>query len=115
MGLTGRVLGFARGVALGTVVVSTVPGCGGDGGVRLSEAQEWAGSNVLVLTIEECDPDPDLEVVAENAHEVRVRASAEHNDDACAGRGAVCLAAPLDGRLVVDDRSGEPVPVLQGQ
>jgi hypothetical protein len=88
--------------------------CGDDSGphdVRVLTATERAPTDLLV-SVAECHGAPYDVTVTEDAEEVRLRVRASNrSEDSCADGTPVELPSPLDGRRLVDDTTGDEVPV----
>lgn len=68
-------------------------------------------STELIMSVESCNQDPKV-TAEETLTEVRLRVTADaDNDDDCLDSASVSLEAPLGDRAVIDDASGNRLPV----
>ncbi len=105
------------GLSLATAVLAlVVSSCASDepGGVAIPFAATADGSTALGVSVSSCNssPPPTVEILAQGDSSVEVRAVADDSSsDDCLDSATVCLDAPLGGRTLIDDTTGEEVTV----
>lgn len=99
---------FAAVSAAGTVVL----GCSGRRDAEIVEA-ELRGDRTLVLQIDACNADENQVSATEEQELVTISVSTDDppGGDDCGDLVIVELADPLGDRLLVDEKTGEPVEV----
>jgi hypothetical protein len=100
------VVRFTAAVAAGTVLV----GCGGRRDAQVVDA-ELLGDRTLVLQIDACNADENRVSITEEQDLVTISVSTDDppGGDDCGDLVTVELADPLGDRILVDEKTGEPV------
>lgn len=95
------------------IAMLALSACGDDGKKEraIPEARTWAGSDVVSVSVESCNGQPEIEVLNEDEEEVRLKVVAGSSGDDCLDEIVVCLEEPLGGRSLIDAKTGTRVPV----
>lgn len=101
------------------MLVLALVSCGGAdrSTVEVMDAYVWPGNVAVGLTVASCNASPSVELVEQSAREVRVQVEADTpgpDQDGCADGVVACLDEPLGDRTLIDDTSGETVPLSAG-
>ncbi|WP_041292397.1 hypothetical protein [Kineococcus radiotolerans] len=107
-----RLMRFAGGCLL--AVLAT--GCADGEGRGPQRIEGWSvADDELNLWVDTCDGDPETTLEESDAEVViTVISTKRDTDDDCQDPVKVVLSQPLDGRRVVDGKTGEEAPPMEG-
>ena len=108
--------GSMRELGAALVLGLVIGGCSSGNPVptRIVQAEVTSDGRGLSLGVDACNADTTVEILEETSEAVTVRAMARPpgmDGDDCADRGTLCLSEPLDGRPVIDAKTGDAVQV----